>query len=299
MLSYNYFIPKTYEEALEILFDSPKQIKILGGGTDLLIRIRNRKEKPVDLVDISSVDLSYIKSANMNKTIIGSMTNLNAILNYPSFPEPLKVLKDAAKEIGGVQTRSLATIGGNVCTGVPTADMAITLLALEADLFLESKKGARIIPIEEFFISPKVTALNKDEILKEIIITSTELNEGKWGANFIKIGKRKSMRLAVLNIAIVVNVNPVNKKINTVRIAMGAVAPIPLRLYEVENFLLGKIYSQKVVNEAESILFTQINPRDSIRSSSEYRRDLAGVLFRRALERAVEEALKGGNSNAG
>lgn len=297
MFDYKYYSPQTYEEALTVLSISSEQMKILGGGTDLLIRIRDGREKPEALLDISHLDLSYINLIDVSKTVVGSMTGLNEILEYPNLPEPLSILKEAAEEVGGFQTRSSGTIGGNICTGVPTADMAIPLLALEANLLIESKHGKRTISLEDFFIGPRKIDLSKDEMLKEIIITNVELKEGQWGTAFIKIGKRKAMRLAVMNIAVVVNINPVDLKINKIRAAMGAVAPVPLRLCKVENYLTGKIYSQAVVNEAIEILLSEINPRDSFRSSREYRMDLAGVLFERALRKSVDKALKGGDSS--
>jgi len=294
LLDYKYYSPQTYEEALTVLSTSAEQMKILGGGTDLLIRIRDNREKPEALLDISQLDLSYINST-ADKTIVGSMTSLNEILEHANFPEPLNILKEAAGEVGGFQTRSSGTIGGNICTGVPTADMTLPLLALEANLFLESQQGNRIISLNDFFVAPRKTVLNKDEILKEIIIKNGECKEGQWGSAFIKIGKRKAMRLAVMNIAVVMNINPADLRINKIRAAMGAVAPVPLRLCKVEDYLTGKIYSKAVVNEAKEILLAEINPRDSFRSSREYRMDLATVLFERALAKSLNRALRGGD----
>ncbi|MEL7567299.1 MAG: FAD binding domain-containing protein [Dehalobacterium sp.] len=297
MLDYKYYSPKTYEEALTLLSTSAEQMKVLGGGTDLLIRIRDEREKPEALLDISHLGLSYINPIG-DKTIIGSMTSLNEVWEYGDFPEPLHILKEAAGEVGGFQTRSSGTIGGNICTGVPTADIALPLLALEANLHIESKQGSRVISLNNFFAGPRKIDLNKDEILKEVIITNTEFKEGQWGTAFIKIGKRKAMRLAVMNIAVVMNINPVDLRINKIRAAMGAAAPVPLRLYKVEEYLTGKIYSRAVVNEAKEILLAEVNPRDSFRSSREYRMDLAGVLFERALTKSANKALRGGDSNA-
>lgn len=288
-----YIRPLNLKQALETKLHYGKDAAVLAGGTDLLIRIRAKKEAPKALLDLEKVDLNYI-NIEPAKLKIGAMTTLRRII----LDESLKyypIIAETAKEVGAQQTRTLATLGGNICTGIPSADMALPLLVLEASLVIKSMDETKIISLEDFFHGPREIALDDNEILTEINIPRI-VPSGCKGYAFLKIGKRKAMRLSIASIALNLDIDPENKIINDIKIAMGTLAPVPIRLKNVEKLMIRNKLEEKLVNEAADAVIDNISPRTSLRASKEYRTHLAKVLFIRALNIAEQRAL-GGDSN--
>ncbi|MDI6707349.1 MAG: FAD binding domain-containing protein [Bacillota bacterium] len=292
MINSIYLGPKNLEEGLKILSQNNGSIKILAGGSDLLNRIRSGKKHVEILLDASSFCLEYIREQG-GDLVIGAMTKLSMVEDSVLLEqEPLAILRESAGQVGGWQTRNLATIGGNICTGNSSSDMAVALLALDAKLRLVSLKGERVIPIDEFFIAPRKVDVREDEILKEIIIGKFSNAKG-WGSHFVKFGKRKSNCIATVNAGAVLGINNNTRKISAVRIAMGTVAPTPVRLYKTEKFLENRIFSQSVIDEAVKVMEKEISPRTSFRATKEFREDIARVFFNRAVQKSGEKALGG------
>lgn len=296
MAQYEYILPGNIDEALNIFAAKKGKFQILGGGSDLLIRIKDEKESVDYLLDIASLNLDYIQEQDQG-IAIGAMTSLSKIMDSTTINEKYEILSETAKEVGGFQTRNIGTIGGNICTGLPSADMAIPLLVREAKLKINGLEGESIIPIDEFFLEPRKTKLPENALLKEILIEEST-GEGSQGSSYIKIGKRKAMRLCILSAGVNIFIDPKTKIINKIRIAMGTVAPIPLRLYKVEEVMTGKEYSEELIKEAISVMEGVIQPRTSLRATCEYRTDLARVLLKRTVQKSVMRAIDGGGVNA-
>jgi carbon-monoxide dehydrogenase medium subunit len=188
-----------------------------------------------------------------------------------------------------MQTRSLGTVGGNICNGTPSADLTIPLLAYGARIRVRSLAGERMIKLCDFFLAPRRTALRKGEIVTAIELFTPRSN---CGAAFGKVGRRRAMRLAVVNAAACLKME--GGVVRDVRLAMGTVAPIPVRLYRTEEFLRGRELTPPLLEEATAMMAGEISPRSSVRASAEYRREIAGVLLKRILTGALIRALAGG-----
>jgi CO/xanthine dehydrogenase FAD-binding subunit len=204
----------------------------------------------------------------------------------PLVREHCPVLANALRTMACPQVRNRATITGNLCSAVPSADSAPGLLVLEGMLKLVSQKGERVVPITDFFTGPRKTILADDELLTEIHIPSLP---PKYKGIYLKLSPRKSMDLAVVGVAaFVVRDGDVCKD---VRIALGAVAPTPLRARKAESALIGKKLTDDSIIEAARAASTECRPIDDHRASAEYRCDMVYVLTRRALAQIKEEAV--------
>lgn len=293
MIDFKYVNPQNLEEGLKILSENSENMTVIAGGSELLNRIRSGKQTPKALLDISAFGLEYINSEN-EKLIIGAMTKLSAVESSSFLKEqPFTVLTESAGLVGGWQTRNLGTIGGNICTGNSSADMAVSLLALNARLKLVSFNNERIIPVDDFFKGPRIVNLQENEILKELIIDKPNESKG-WGGHFIKFGKRKTNCISTINIAAVLKVDITTSEIQNVRIAMGTVANTPIRLYKCEELLKNKKYSEALIDEAINTMRSEISPRTSFRATKEYREEIARVIFKRVLEKSYEKCMEGG-----
>lgn len=289
-----YLNPASFVEAIKMKQEYGKEAAVLAGGTDLLVRVKAGKEFPNILLDLNNTGLNYIKLDSA--THIGAMTTLSEVLAHEGLAKKHPVLLEAAKEVGAVQTRTLATLVGNICTGIPSADMALPLLNLDTNVHLSSAKGNRVINLEDFFLGPRRILLEDNEIVREISIpNSTPI--GAKGFAFLKVGKRKAMRLSVVSIALSLDIDPENNIINEIKIAMGTVAPIPLRLKKAEELMTGKKLEDELIKESVDVIKNSISPRSSLRASKEYRMLLAETLFKKALNIAMERALGRVGSN--
>jgi len=201
----------------------------------------------------------------------------------PSAEDPRKItlVAEAALQVGAVQTRNQATIGGNLCSAVPSLDGAPALLVLGATLGLQAQGKQRLVPIEQFFLGPRRTVLQPGEVLTEIIVPLRE----DFTASFLRMGRRKALTLSIVNAAAGLAVN--GQQVTEARIALGAVAPTPIRAYKAEQLLLGRKMSPELFAEAAAVAATEISPISDLRASADYRRQISVVLVRRALEIAL------------
>jgi len=200
----------------------------------------------------------------------------------PLIKEHVPAMIDAAHTVGAVQTRNLGTLGGNLVTCVPSMDSGPTLLALDADVTILGAKGTRQSSLTDFFVAPRKTSLEPDELLLEIIIPKENLGKP---ASFIKFGLRKGQALALVNAASALWVE--GNKFKDVRIALGAVAPVVIRAVKAEAFLEGQAVSEGLIQEAAKIAVGEAKPIDDFRASKEYRNDLIEVGTRRTLQAAL------------
>ena len=269
---FDYYKPKTLSEALEII-SKLKDFKILAGGTDLLIDLRIRRYTPKNIVDISGIkELRYIVDEG-NKVRIGALTTLQELADSPIIKSKLPLLAEAANQIASWQIRSMGTVGGNLCNASPAADTAPPLMVYEAKLKLKSKKKERTIPITKFFKGPGLTVCEPDEMLTEIIIPHPPKG---MGSKFIKIA-RTSMDLAKVNVAVALLISE-DDVIEDVRIALGAVAPTPIRAWSAEEFLRDKEVSISNIKKAAKLVLKDISPISDVRASAEYRREMSVLL---------------------
>lgn len=287
MIPYDYHRPESLDEAIQLKKAIPDSL-FISGGTDLMIRIKKKELHPSALVSLRSIDeLSGIE--NGKRIRIGAMTSISDLIKNPWMNEKYPVLIQAAHAMGNVQIRNVATIGGNLCNGSPAADMAPPLLVLEAKVKLQSDKKSRELPLENFFLGPGENPLSSGEILSDILLDPPEQDSKSI---FLKKGRTR-MDLAVASAAFLIRND--GKRFLKARVAVGSVAPAPLRLFALENLLEGALFSQDLLNEAQRLASRSVSPITDIRSTAEYRRHLVGVLVRRALEELFAEDSGGKN----
>lgn len=280
-----YLAPKTLDEALEALETWKGTAKLIAGGTNVMPNLRKGALSPAALIDLSHlVELEHIKE-NDSSVSVGAMTTVAALASSEIINKRCPILSMAAASLGNPLTRNRATIGGNLADASPAADMAPPLLALDAAVYTRRwKNEEKAIPIDRFFLGPNKTALEEDEIITRI---SFPMPEDPLRGGYTKLGLRNAMAISVVSIAVMLQLN--GKMCNQARLALGAVAPKPIRAYRVENDLQGKRIDEGVLEECGSLLRHEISPISDIRASAQYREVAASVLF----TRTVREALKG------
>ncbi len=288
-----YFEVQTLGEALFLMAENPER-QIIAGGTDLLIKMREDPVKSVQLISIRSLKALKKISLLDDKTLsIGPLVTFNDLVTDPLICGQLPILVEAALTVGGPQLRAMATIGGNICNGAPSADSAPVLFALDARLSLQSKDQIRIIPIQEFYLGPGQVDLKPGELLTAITIAEDGYR-GLGGA-YIKFAPRKAMDLAMIGVAVTCRLAE-KQHFEEVRISLGVAAPTPIRCSRAEKFAHGKAVTEEVMAEAGRLALEDASPRSSWRASREYREHLIAELTARALKTAASRA--GGLENA-
>jgi CO/xanthine dehydrogenase FAD-binding subunit len=281
---FEYYSPRTLEEALEFLEKVKSSYRVLAGGTDLLLEMKHKLRYPANtIVDISKLnELRYVKEKD-GFIGIGSLTRIEDLKNSEIIRKRLPILAEIAAEFGTWQIRNMATIGGNVCNGSSSADYSLALLILDAELHFLSLKGERRVK-SELFINDGNEAIKPGELLIEITIPKLQ---SKAGTSFLKYEGRRVSSIPILNVACMLELE--DTFIKDVRIALGGVEQLPRRLKPVEEKL--KELDVRDIDKVDRVLQTipsLINPRSGVVASAEYRRAMSYVFVKRALLQALE-----------
>ena len=280
MNRFKYYRPRSLDEVWELKEKIPGSL-FIAGGTDVIVGIKNNELRPQALISLRSIpELDDIEVDGGAR--IGALATISDIIQNPELRKDYPVLVEAAKSLGSVQIRNVATIGGNLCNCSPCADMALPLLVMEAKVRLQTTKKSREIPLNEFFKGPGESCLSPHEILTDILLDPPHKNAK---TSFMKKGRVK-MDLAVASVAVLLEME--SKTCRKARIAAGSVAPVPLRLLKIETMFEGATLTKKDVTEAQRLAEDNVVPITDVRSTEEYRRQITGVLVKRALERALE-----------
>lgn len=314
MGSFEYYRPASIAEALALMEGSGGQGVYISGGTDVMVLIRQKKMAPGCLISLRNVrDLDYVDTSS--GLAIGSAVTHNAIAKNDLMQKRYTALTDAASKVGSLQIRNVATMGGNICNAAPSADTACPLLVLDASVVIAGKSGERTVPIDEFFLGPNKVSLEPGEIVKGFAMPGFS---EKTGSAYIKHTRRQAMDLPMLGVAARVtiridgneigcrdalctidNISNVLKRFEDeklvcedARIALGVVAPRPMRAKKAEAALKGKVISESLFEEIGEIAASECQPRDSIRGEAWYRRDMVRVLTKRAILRAVDRVIR-------
>lgn len=280
MKRFDYYKPQSINEVWEIKEKTPAAM-FIAGGTDVMVGIKNGELSPPALISLRSIPgLDSIETGEVIR--IGAMTTISDLIQHQGLLDKFPVLIEAAKSLGSVQIRNVATIGGNLCNCSPSADMALPLLVLEAKVRLQTGKENYEIPLNEFFVGPGETCLTPNEILTDILLEPPQPNVK---ATFLKKGRGK-MDLATASVAVLLEME--GEKCRKARLAAGSAAPVPKRLLKAEALLESAIISKELVAEAQQLAEDSVAPITDIRSSEEYRRQVIGVLVKRALEKVLD-----------
>lgn len=280
-----YFRPETVEEVVSLLMRYGEEAKILAGGTDLLVLMRSRSVVPRCVVDITRLPgLDYIKKEKTDTLKIGALATLRAVELSNLVKEEYPLLNEAVTRMANTQIRNMATVVGNICRASPSADTAPPLLALEASVEISGPDESRIVPLESFFTGPGETVLKPSEMVTEILVPKLRINTG---TAFLR-ATRVAADLAKVSVASVVVVEDGTCKV--ARIALGGVAPTPIRARAAEDLLMGNKLEDRVIEEAASLAVEESKPISDVRSTEEYRREICKVLVSRAIKTSLERA---------
>jgi CO/xanthine dehydrogenase FAD-binding subunit len=286
MRSFDLHEPTTIQEAIDLLQLYDSFALPIAGGTDLLLDIQRGARAPDHLISLTSIpDLDFISSDD--HLHIGAASSLTSIVNSKTIQQSCAMLTQAAGMIGALQTRNLATIGGNICNAVPSADTAPPLLAARAEAIISSPNGNRCVPLEEFFIGPRKTVLGKDELLQEIRIPIAPV---RTGTAYNRFTERKAMDLAIAGVAVCVTVDE-DGRIIQAGIALGAVAPTPIRVYAAEEILINEMINPHLIEEAANKVVQASKPISDLRASADYRKHLLKILLKHSLRKAYQNAM--------
>ena len=284
MKPFEYFTPHDLNEALDILQRHP-EAQLLAGGTDLLVQAHERNRPIAALVSLRRIpELNTVAINGMLS--IGTMQTVGKVAAHPAIRQDYAALAMGAGLIGSVQIQNMATVGGNICNASPSADTAPGLLALGAQAVLASTRGERSLPLEAFFQGPGKTALQPGELLVRLELPHPLAHCGSF---YLRHTPRARMDLAFVGVAAAVQLGEAGE-ISSVRIALGAIAPTPMRALGAEERLAGCQPDDALINEAALLAAGEARPIDDLRASADFRRHLVEVLTRRALEGAIANA---------
>jgi carbon-monoxide dehydrogenase medium subunit len=279
-------VPGTVDECLEILARRGPDTVVVAGGTDLLPQLKNGVLTPGWVVDLSAVaELRAISDARDGGLRIGASVTARELELDARVRSRYPALAESAALVGSVQIRNLATLGGNLCNAAPSADMAPPLLALDAEAVIAGPSGQRRVPMAAFFLGVRRTALAPGELLLEIVVPAPAAGSG---GNYLRHTPRRELDIAVVGVASQVTL--AGGMCTTARIALAAVAPVPLRAIDAEQALVGQPLTPQQIERAAELASGAARPIDDHRGSVEFRHHLVRVLTRRTLATALQRA---------
>ncbi|HLF90683.1 MAG TPA: xanthine dehydrogenase family protein subunit M [Anaerolineales bacterium] len=277
MFPFNYRTPTSLPEALDLLARENASAHVIAGGTDMVLNMRNGLKAPKTVINLKRLpELKGIAYEEGRGLRIGALTTLREVHRSPLIQMHYPALSHAASRMASEQIRAFATVGGNLCNGSPSADTAPPLIAFDAIVHLVSLAGTRTLPLKDFFTGPGTTALQPGELLQEITVPPPN---GK--TIFIKHIPRAYMDISVVCVA--VRLLMVNGVCQEARIVLGAVAPTPLQARAAEASLSGKRLDADLIEEAAQTAAKESHPIDDAKGSAWYRKQMVGVIVRRAL----------------
>ena len=281
---FDYKTPKTLQEACQLLWEACGKAKVIAGGTDLVIGLRNGDQNPQLLMDITNLkELRGIEESDGTLSI-GAAVSHSEIASSPLVRQYGNVLSNAASEIGSPQIRNLGTIGGNIVNASPAADTLPPLLVLDATGKVASQEGEREVPVAQLIKGPYETTLQPHEIL--VRITFKKVPKNMKGC-FVRLARREAMAIARMSVALLIQMQ--EGQVKDIRIAPGAVLPMPQRLEEVEEFLKGRFPDGELLRVASRKVSETMIRRSGIRPSTSYKAPVVEALFVRAMRMALEE----------
>lgn len=292
-MRFEYLKPKTVQEAVSLLREHNGKAKVIAGGTDLLVQMRAGittkapKLTPQYVIDIEGIPgLDKIEYDEKQGLRIGPVAKIRALEKSPLLHQYYPVISQAASQLGSVAIRNVATVGGNLCNAVPSAETAPALMALSAKARIISPDGERVVPLEEFFVSSGKSVLKADELLVEIQVPVLPPNTK---GVYLKCGKRwGTFDLAIVNVAVVLTLGADGQTCQDIRIVVGNVAPTPMRAGAAEDIIRGKKIDEVTVDKCAQAASDEAHPRPgSIRASAEYKKAMVKVYTRRAIKRAI------------
>jgi len=285
--NFEYLMSTTINDAISLHEKYGEGAKYIAGGTDVMVKIKEGKISPQYLISLRHLQgLDHI-IYEKGELRIGAMVTHSMLERSPIIRKEFPILTDAVENIGSVQIRNVATIGGNIVNAVPSADGAVPLITLGAEVRVIGPKGERIMGLEDFFIGPGQTSLKSGEILVEFRIPKLLSHTG--GA-YWKHTRRAAMELPILGVAVLISLDDDMKTCTEARIGLGVVAPTPMRAKNAEAVLKGNKVDDEILKKAGEAAARECKARDSIRGKAWYRRDMVELFVQRMAIVAMKRA---------
>lgn len=279
----------TLEQAAELMACWGAQARFLAGGTSLVVDLKTDRYRADHVISINRIAALRGISLADGGVRIGALTTLNQVATSPIIRQRLAALAEAARDMASPQIRNLGTVGGNIVGAVPCADLPPVLTVMHATVSLWSPKGQRVMPIETFFVGPRQTVRHNDEILTEVFVPDPP---ARFGAAYARFGLREANSVAVAAVAAGLVLRE-DGKVGAARICLNAVASTPKMVTAAESLLVGKALDEAAFDRAVAAAVEAAQPISDLRGTADYRRDLVGVMTRRALVTAHKRAMGG------
>jgi carbon-monoxide dehydrogenase medium subunit len=286
--SFEYLTPKNPADLAGMLAEYGSDARILSGGTDLLVQMKDYAHTPKVVIDISRLgSLSTLTFDEQNGLVIGATAKMDELLLVPVVKERYRALWTATETVGARQILTMSSVGGNICNASPAADTPPALVAFDAEVKLTSTNDSRTMPLVDFILGNRKTALKQGEYLESITLPAPASNSGSAYQHF---RVRGGMEIAMVSAAVSVQVDPDTGSIQDSRVVLGVVAPRPVRATAAEQLLAGQAPSEELIRSAAEACAKASRPIDDFRASADYRKEILKVLFERAFAEAYELA---------
>lgn len=283
----NYYNASSVGEALRLMKEHPLA-RLIAGGSDVLIRIREGRLAGCELIGIRDIkEIRGVVRQPDGDIYIGAATTFSELTNNPVIQKYIPVLGNAVNQVGGPQVRNIGTIGGNLCNGAVSADSAPAVFSLDAFLRVVSFGGERLVPICEFYEGPGRVRLAPGELVTHVVVPKSHY-EGYTG-HYIKYSMRNAMDIATLGCCVLVRLDADKAQVEDIKITFGVAAPTPYRCRAAESKLIGQAPGPALERKLSALVREEISPRDSWRASKAFRLQIGGEIAARALRRALKD----------
>jgi CO/xanthine dehydrogenase FAD-binding subunit len=286
---FEYVTPRTLDEVCSLLAEHPKEALALAGGTDLLVKMKQRRIVPRYVVNLKAIsgmdDITYDEKDGL---CIGALATIQSLKNSITIKRHCKILAQAAGVESSVQIRNVATLGGNIANASPAADAPLALIVLGASLVLARSGGQREVLLEDFFVGPGKTVLQPGEIIQEVHVPPLP---PRTGGAYLKHAMRRT-DIAIVSAAVVLTL--ADDLCSSIKIGLGSVAPTAFRPRKAEGLLKGKKITEELAEAAAEAAVLESHPIDDIRGYAEYRTKTVFAITKQAIMQALQDARLGG-----
>jgi len=288
MKEFTYLSPETVEEAIAFHGRHSETAKYMGGGTDVIVKVKEGWMEPDFLISLKKIK----ELGELHKNDATGVLSIGAMVTHATLEKSLMIqneypiIYDAVSNIGSLQVRNVGTIGGNLINAVPSADGAIPLIALDGVALLHGPEGERSVAVKDLFVSPYKTVLKPREILKRITIPPQAPHTG---SAYIKFGRRAAMELPLIGIGVLLSLDAIQGRCTKARICLGVAGPTPMRAFDAEKLLTGKKIDEALLIEAGSIAADESRVRDSVRGKAWHRKEMIRVQVKRMGQKCLAQ----------
>jgi carbon-monoxide dehydrogenase medium subunit len=293
MRSFDYWEAPSLSAALDELDGRGMDTKVIAGGTDLVLSMKKKNVLPRQVISLHNLkELDFVRTQGA-EIHIGALTRHADLAVDPLLKDHFPILCEAVGLIGSWQIRNVGTIGGNICTASPAADSVPALLVLDAQLIVASKSQEKKIPLDSFFTGPGETVLEPGYILKEIVIA---LSEQRSAGCYLKLRRRKAVDVSLASVAFQAETASNGKTLAKVGIALGGVAPTPVRVPEAEAIMVGLTLDEAVtkISKCARMAVQAARPIDDVRATASYRRTIVSVFLHQGAQKVLQTLKNGG-----